>query len=93
LRWIIPFFRNCITVRLDCNGFIIVEVHRWPFTTENEGLYCILLYNILEELKMMKIDAKCDEIRWQVLKAMLDEFPCLKEKAQRYLMVRDRKRE
>jgi len=39
----------------------------------------------------MKIDTKSDEIRWQVLKAMLDEFPCLKERTQKYLMVRDQK--
>jgi len=26
-----------------------------------------------------------DEIRWQVVKAMLDEFPTLKEKARKYL--------
>jgi len=28
----------------------------------------------------MGIESKKDEIRWQVLKAMLDEFPRLKEK-------------
>jgi len=65
-------------------------VYQGTFTTENEGLYCILLYNIREALKM-KIDTKSDEIRWQVLKAMLDEFPCLKERTQKYLMVRDQK--
>lgn len=27
----------------------------------------------------------CDEIRWQVIKAMLDEFPTLKEKVEDYL--------
>ena len=33
----------------------------------------------------MKLAAKSDEIRWQVLKAMLDEFPSLKRKAREYL--------
>jgi hypothetical protein len=28
---------------------------------------------------------KNEEIRWQVMKAMLDEFPTLKEKARKYL--------
>jgi hypothetical protein len=27
----------------------------------------------------------CDEIRWQVIKGMLDEFPILKERAKNYL--------
>jgi hypothetical protein len=33
----------------------------------------------------MGIELKKDEIRWQVLKAMLDEFPRLKEKTRKYL--------
>jgi hypothetical protein len=33
----------------------------------------------------MKLAAKSDEIRWQVLKAMLDEFPLLKVKTLEYL--------
>ena len=33
----------------------------------------------------MTDDRKNDEIRWQVLKAMLDEFPSLKVKAKNYL--------
>jgi len=39
----------------------------------------------------MGIESKSDEIRWQVLKAMLDEFPRLKKKAQNYLKEQDRK--
>jgi len=39
----------------------------------------------------MGIESKSDEIRWQVLKAMLDEFPRLKEKAQKYLKQQNRK--
>jgi hypothetical protein len=38
----------------------------------------------------MGIESKSDEIRWQVLKAMLDEFPRLKEKAKKYLKHRNR---
>jgi hypothetical protein len=33
----------------------------------------------------MKPVSKNEEIRWQVMKAMLDEFPTLKEKARKYL--------
>jgi hypothetical protein len=33
----------------------------------------------------MKSETKNEEIRWQVIKAMLDEFPELKEKARTYL--------
>jgi len=33
----------------------------------------------------MDTDLKSDEIRWQVMKAMLKEFPMLKEKVKRYL--------
>jgi len=33
----------------------------------------------------MGIESKNDEIRWQVLKAMLDEFPTLKQRAKKYL--------
>lgn len=29
--------------------------------------------------------SKNEEIRWQVIKTMLDEFPTLKEKVKRYL--------
>jgi hypothetical protein len=33
----------------------------------------------------MNTQSKTEEIRWQVIKAMLDEFPTLKEKARKYL--------
>ena len=38
----------------------------------------------------MAIESKKDEIRWQVLKAMLDEFPSLKEKTRKYLKENNR---
>jgi len=38
----------------------------------------------------MGIESKKDEVRWQVLKAMLDEFPRLKEKAKKYLKEKNR---
>ena len=47
------------------------------------SLYDILLYNTLEP--EMRDLSRNDEIRWQVVKAMLDEFPTLKEKARKYL--------
>jgi hypothetical protein len=39
----------------------------------------------------MGIESKNDEVRWQVLQAMLDEFPTLKEKAKKYLKEQNRK--
>jgi hypothetical protein len=33
----------------------------------------------------MKSSVRDEEIRWQVIKAMLDEFPILKEKTKEYL--------
>jgi hypothetical protein len=37
----------------------------------------------------MKPAAKNEEIRWQVLKAMLDEFPSLKSKTREYLQEKE----
>jgi hypothetical protein len=33
----------------------------------------------------MKIKSETDELRWQIIKAMLDEFPNLKEKVKEYI--------
>jgi len=33
----------------------------------------------------MNVHSKNEEIRWQVIKAMLEEFPVLKERVKRYL--------
>jgi hypothetical protein len=33
----------------------------------------------------MNTNSKTEEIRWQVIKAMLNEFPTLKEKVKSYL--------
>ena len=33
----------------------------------------------------MRSHLKSEEIRWQVIKAMLDEFPVLREKVKNYL--------
>jgi hypothetical protein len=39
----------------------------------------------------MNSSSKNEEIRWQVIKAMLDEFPALKEKVKSYLKEPTRK--
>jgi hypothetical protein len=39
----------------------------------------------------MNTDSKSQEIRWQVIKAMLDEFPTLKEKVRDYLNRQEQK--
>jgi hypothetical protein len=36
----------------------------------------------------MDVNAKTEKIRWQVVRAMLDEFPTLKEKVATYLKER-----
>jgi len=33
----------------------------------------------------MSIDAKNEEIRWQIIKAMLEDFPSLKKRVKGYL--------
>ena len=45
-------------------------------------VYCYTLYGMFEN---MSVRSKSEEIRWQVMKAMLDEFPTLKEKVKKYL--------
>jgi len=44
--------------------------------------YCYTLYGLSEK---MSVRSKSEEIRWQVVKAMLDEFPALKVKVKKYL--------
>jgi hypothetical protein len=48
--------------------------------------YCYTIFR--GRLKNMDVDAKTEKIRWQVLRAMLDEFPTLKEKVATYLKER-----
>jgi hypothetical protein len=48
-------------------------------------MYCDVIYVRLA----MKPAAKNEEIRWQVLKAMLDEFPSLKSKTREYLQEKE----
>jgi len=45
-------------------------------------VYCYIIFWISET---MKNEPRNEEIRWQVIKAMLDEFPTLKEKTKKYL--------
>jgi len=45
-------------------------------------VYCYTLYRMFEK---MSARSRSEEIRWQVMKAMLDEFPTLKEKVKKYL--------
>jgi hypothetical protein len=39
----------------------------------------------------MKVHYRPEEIRWQVVKAMLDEFPVLKEKVRNYVEGQNQK--
>jgi hypothetical protein len=45
--------------------------------------YCYAIYVGL--VSFMSVEQKAEEMRWQVLKAMLDEFPVLREKTKVYL--------
>jgi len=40
----------------------------------------------------MQIEKKNEEIRWKIIKAMLKEFPSLKEKVRSFLEEQDLKR-
>lgn len=55
------------------------------FISLSEKLYIVSCYIILWISEIMKTELKNEEIRWKVIKAMLDEFPSLKEKAKKYL--------
>lgn len=50
---------------------------------ENKSLYDIVIYNI--KVEMLNMNQKSDDVRWLVIKAMLDEFPALREKVKDYL--------
>ncbi|MCK5593092.1 hypothetical protein KAI31_03240, partial [Candidatus Bathyarchaeota archaeon] len=47
--------------------------------------YIVYDYTILRMFRNMNINSKNEEIRWQVIKAMLNEFPTLKERVKKYL--------
>jgi hypothetical protein len=51
-------------------------------------VYCYVIFGI-----QMKRRGENDEIRWQVIKAMLDEFPTLREKVKAYIAEQKQKRE
>jgi hypothetical protein len=46
-------------------------------------VYCYMLYGWVSE--NMSASSRSEEIRWQVIKSMLDEFPTLKEKVRKYV--------
>ena len=49
-------------------------------------VYCYIIFG-----NLMSVKQNGEEIRWQVIKAMLDEFPTLKEKTKKYLKKRNPK--
>jgi len=53
----------------------------------NKSLYDIVIYNI--KVEMLNMNQKSDDVRWLVIKAMLDEFPALREKVKDYLKGKD----
>jgi hypothetical protein len=55
-----------------------------------QSLYYVLLHEIImpptvEGSKRMEKRQEKEELRWQVVKAMLDEFPKLKQKVREYV--------
>jgi hypothetical protein len=50
-------------------------------------IYCIVCHKIsvIKSGKKMKNHRDKEEIRWQVVKAMLDEFPTLRQKVRNYV--------
>jgi hypothetical protein len=54
-------------------------------------VYMVYCYTIFGAFENMSSASKNEEIRWQVIKAMLDEFPVLKEKVKSYLKEPTRK--
>jgi hypothetical protein len=52
--------------------------------------YCYTILGSQETLKMTN-SKKDDEIRWQVIKAMLEEFPSLRGKVQKYIKEKTEK--
>ena len=53
----------------------------------NKSLYGIVIYDI--KVEMLNMNQKSDDVRWLVIKAMLDEFPALREKVKDYLKGKD----
>jgi len=47
--------------------------------------YIVYCYTIFGMSDKMSTSQKSEEIRWQVIKAMLDEFPVLKDRVRNYL--------
>jgi len=54
--------------------------------------YMVYCYTIFRMSENMGNSHKTEEIRWQVIKAMLDEFPVLKERVRNYLREQKPKR-
>ncbi|MEM1540685.1 MAG: hypothetical protein QXJ07_04810 [Candidatus Bathyarchaeia archaeon] len=50
-------------------------------------MYCYVIFGI----DMGRRRGENDEIRWQVVKAMLDEFPALREKVKAYIAEQKQK--
>jgi hypothetical protein len=48
-------------------------------------VYMMYYYLLFWESQTMSIDSRTEEIRWKVIKAVLDEFPVLKERVRVYL--------
>jgi len=67
------------------------QIYWFVLSCAAKALYCIVRFNIVGRIAM-GIESKRDEIRWEVLKAMLDEFPRLRDKTSKYLRKRTGKR-
>jgi hypothetical protein len=83
-QWIVLFCCACWAV---FSGSCLLS---FELEEMNKSLYSIVRHNIDGRIAMT-IESEKDEIRWQVLKSMLEEFPQLKEKTRKYLKENNRK--
>ena len=70
----------------------ISGINRRQFIQSTAAAGAGLIFSPMIVAQAAETAAKSDEIRWQVLKAMLDEFPSLKIKTQEYLNKRTKER-
>jgi hypothetical protein len=76
-------------LRRDKRACISVQILFRDISLAETKVYMKYCYTIFQgNLKNMDVNAKTEKIRWQVVRAMLDEFPTLKEKVATYLKER-----
>jgi hypothetical protein len=67
--------------------FFLFGVERWIFRVGKKAyiVYVDIRFSCLYRKPEMKSHHDMEEIRWQVVKAMLDDFPALRGKVKSYI--------